>query len=102
MRAADLGAVVSTRWTRTALANLDAIGQYIARDNPPRAVSFVAEIKDKTVMLARIPALGRPGRVVGTRELVIHENYILVYRVKDACLQIIRVQHVARLWRPGL
>jgi len=36
--------------------------------------------------------------VPGTRELVVHENYVLPYRVKDAVVQIIRVQHVARLW----
>jgi toxin ParE1/3/4 len=93
---------VNTFWTRTALANLDAIAQYIARDNAPRAASFVEEIKGKIEMLARFPGLGRPGRVTGTRELVVHENYIVAYRVKGADLQIIRVQHVARLWPPRM
>ncbi len=93
---------MNTLWTRTALANLDAIAQYIARDNRPRAVSFVGEIKGKIEMLERFPGLGRPGRVAGTRELVVHENYVVAYRVKDKDLQIIRVQHVARLWPPRL
>lgn len=86
------------RWTRRALENLDAIAAYIALDNPSRAASFISEIKDKTALLAGFPAIGRPGRVPGTRELVVHENYVLPYRVKDAVVQIIRVQHVARLW----
>ena len=85
-------------WTRTALSNLDAIAAYIARDNPSRATSFVGEIKDKTELLAQFPAIGRPGRVPGTRELVVHENYVIPYRVKDGSVQIIRVHHVARLW----
>jgi toxin ParE1/3/4 len=46
----------------------------------------------------QFPAIGRPGRWPGTRELVVHENYIIPYRVKDGVVQIIRVHHVARLW----
>jgi toxin ParE1/3/4 len=65
---------VNIRWIRTALANLDAIAEHIARDNPVRAASFAGEIKTKTERLAEFPALGRPGRVPGTRELVVHEN----------------------------
>jgi len=90
--------IVEVRWTRTALNNLEAIAAYIALDNPGRALSFIGEIKDKTQMLARFPAIGRPGRVPGTRELVVHKNYVLPYRVKDNSVQIIRVHHVARLW----
>lgn len=86
------------RWTRQALQNLDAIAAYIALDNPSRAASFISEIKDKTQLLAQFPAIGRPGRVPGTRELVVHENYVLPYRVKGDLVQIIRVHHVARLW----
>lgn len=89
---------MDVRWTRKALENLDAIAAYIARDNPIRAGSFVGEIKDKTNLLAQFPAIGRPGRVPGTRELVVHENYVVPYRVKDDVVQIIRIQHVARLW----
>ena len=86
------------RWTRTALANLDAIAAHIAQDNPVRAGSFIREIKDKTRLLAQFPAIGRPGRVTGTRELEVHENYVVPYRVKDRVVQLIRVHHVARLW----
>lgn len=86
------------RWTRKALENLDQIAAYIGQGNPTRANSFVGEIKEKTELLLTFPALGRPGRVPGTRELVVHENYVVPYRVKGDTVQIIRVQHVARLW----
>jgi len=89
---------VDLRWTRKALENLEQIAAYIAQDNATRARSFVGEIKAKTDMLLNFPALGRPGRVPGTRELVVHENYVVPYRVKGDTVQIIRVQHVARLW----
>ncbi len=83
------------RWTRKALENLDQIGSYIAQSNPARASSFVGEIKEKIELLVLFPALGRPGRVPGTRELIVHENYVVPYRVKGDAVQIIRVQHVA-------
>jgi toxin ParE1/3/4 len=86
------------RWTRKALENLDQIAAYIAQDNPVRAASFIGEIKEKTQLLIQFPAIGRPGRVAGTRELVVHENYVLPYRVKADMIQILRVHHVARLW----
>ncbi len=86
------------RWTRKALENLGQIAAYIAQDNPTRASSFIGEIKEKTELLLAFPALGRPGRVPGTRELVVHDNYVVPYRVKADTVQIIRVQHVARLW----
>ncbi|WP_296444328.1 type II toxin-antitoxin system RelE/ParE family toxin [Rhodoferax sp. UBA5149] len=86
------------RWTRKALGNLDQIAAYIGQDNPTRASSFVGEIKEKTELLVAFPALGRLGRVPVTRELVVHENYVVPYRVKGDTVQIIRVQHVARLW----
>lgn len=92
------GVQMELRWTRKALENLDQIAAYIAHDNPARASSFVGEIKQKTALLLEFPALGRPGRVPGTRELVVHENYVVPYRVKGDTVQIIRVQHVARLW----
>jgi len=89
---------VELRWTHKALENLVQIAAYIAQDNPTRASSFIGEIKEKTELLLAFPALGRPGRVPGTRELVVHENYVVPYRVKGDTVQIIRVQHVARLW----
>lgn len=88
--------VYDIRWTIRAQQNLDAIGIYIAKDNPARATSFVQEILDKAKMLKTFPAMGRPGRVPGTRELVVHANYILPYRVKANTVQILRVLHTAQ------
>ncbi len=49
--------------------------------------------------LANHPALGRPGRVSGTRELVVSGTpYIVPYRVRGETVEILRVQHAARKW----
>ncbi len=83
------------RWTRRALARLDEIAGYIGRDNPGRAASFVAELRDKLEAL-RAHELGRPGRVFGTRELVLHSHYIAVYRVKGNEVHVLTLLHTAR------
>ncbi|MPQ55899.1 type II toxin-antitoxin system RelE/ParE family toxin [Duganella sp. FT27W] len=88
----------AVRWTRTALANLVAIVEYIEQDSPERAKSFASEIRAQTNKLADFPELGRPGRVPGTRELVVHPHYIIPYRVRGNTIEILRVQHVARRW----
>jgi toxin ParE1/3/4 len=84
---------------RKALANLNAEAAYIARDNPDAAVRVVTAITTAVDRLAQYPALGRAGRVPGTRELVVpHSPYIIPYRVRGEAVEILRVLHVARRW----
>jgi len=83
------------RWTRQALARLDAIAAYIATDNPARATSFVRELRDKTdILREHLP--GRPGRVYGTRELVLHKHYVAVYRVQGDEVHMLTLFHTAQ------
>ena len=84
------------KWSKTALANIAIITEYIERDNSARAKTFAQEIRQKTNMLAEFQGIGRPGRVLGTRELIVHENYIVPYRVRGDQVQILRVLHVKR------
>jgi len=90
---------VRVKWLKVALANLEAAAAYIAEDNPPAAGRFVQEIFRAANLLATNPAMGRPGRVPGTRELVIpNSSYILPYRVRSNAVEILRVFHAARKW----
>ena len=59
------------RWLRTALQNLIAEAEDISQDNPTAAAELVSSITNAVAQLTRYPALGRPGRVSGTRELVV-------------------------------
>lgn len=86
-------------WTRGALRSLVAIADFIALDNPARAQSFVAELRDRVEQLDRQPFLGRVGRLPGTRELVLHQHYIAIYRVRGEQVDILRIHHTA--WRIG-
>ena len=84
------------KWTKTALASVDEIAGFIAKDNPTRATSFVLELKNAVTRLQVHPSMGRAGRVPGTRELVLHKNYIAIYRVRGDDVEVLRLHHVAR------
>ena len=87
---------MSIKWTKAALRSLDEIAGFIARDNPRRATSFVLELQDAVIKLQAHPGMGRAGRVPGTRELVLHRNYIAIYRVRDNDVEILRLHHASR------
>ena len=85
-------------WTPEAIADRDAIFDYIEADNPAAAAALDELFSEKAERLTDHPKLGRPGRVEGTRELVVHENYILVYDIVGDLTRILRVLHAARQW----
>ena len=87
------------QWTPTAAHHLLAIQDYIAQDNPAAAYRLAQNIRLKVNRLARHPYSGRPGRVEGTRELVIPKlPYIVVYAVRGDQLAVLAVLHHARKW----
>jgi toxin ParE1/3/4 len=87
------------KWLRRALQNLDHEAGYIAQDNPKAAAEFVLHLRDSALMLGEQPNPGRPGRIPGTRELVVANlPYILPYRVRNDAVEILRVFHTARKW----
>lgn len=84
-------------WLKTALNNLDAIAEYITQENPQAAKQVVFTIFEQVNALSHQPALGRPGRVVGTRELVItNTHYLVPYRIKNNRVEILRVFHTSQ------
>jgi len=84
------------KWTKTALASVDEIAGFIAKDNPTRATSFARELQVGVSKLQAHPGMGRAGRVPGTRELVLHKNYIAIYRARGDDVEILRLHHAAR------
>lgn len=81
-----------------AVADREAIFDFIARDKPLAALKLDEQIKRHAEQLMLHPELGRRGRVKGTRVLVVHPNYLLVYRLARDRVEILRVKHAARQW----
>lgn len=93
------GVLMQVKWTRRALINLDDAVEYIARDNASAAQKVAKKILDSSQRLSEQPGIGRPGRVAGTRELVIADfPYILPYVEKDGTIFILRVIHTSMRW----
>lgn len=94
---------MNLEWLPRALLDFDEIVDYIAEDNPLAAIEQGDEIETQVSLLSANSRLGRPGRVKGTRELVIARTpYIVAYRIKNNAVQILRILHGARLWPDGL
>ncbi|MES9938900.1 MAG: type II toxin-antitoxin system RelE/ParE family toxin [Candidatus Thiodiazotropha sp. 6PLUC2] len=84
------------KWLRKALKNLDDEAEFIAQDDPQAARVVVQRIRQTVSLLSNNPALGHPGRVPGTYELVIPKTrYIVPYRVRPRLqrVEILRVNY---------
>ncbi len=87
------------RWLRKALENIEQEATYISRENPAAANAVVQHIYNSVALLADNPTLGHPGRIHGTRELVVPDTrYVIPYRVRPRLeqIEILRVFHVSR------
>lgn len=87
-------------WTPEALQDRLDIWEYIAADNPTAAVHMDELFSAAAASLADFPDKGRLGVVAGTRELIPHENYRLVYQAERDAVWILALVHVARMWPP--
>jgi len=87
------------KWLGDAVNDLVEIQKYIATDNPGAARNVAERIKKEIAHFKEHSGMGRPGRVEGTRELIISDfPYIIPYRVKNDVVEILRVLHGARKW----
>lgn len=89
-------------WLPEAERGLTAQLEWVAERNPWAAIDMGDAITAAVSRLADHPALARPGRVPGTRELVVVGTpYIVVYQIEEAAVLIVRVLHGAQRWPPS-
>lgn len=86
-------------WTRRAVRDLTAARAFIAAEDPKAARAQVRLVLAAVRRVANYPDSGRPGRVGGTRELVIgRSNFIVAYRVQSGRVEVLAVMHAAQAW----
>lgn len=85
-------------WRPLAIEDRAQIMDHIAADNPLAALELDERIEEKASRLLEHPTLYRLGRKRGTREMVVHPNYLVIYRVQGEVVEILRVKHVAQQW----
>ncbi len=87
------------RLTKIAERDIEAVEAFIRDENPPAAIQTVLRILEAIKVLVEFPNIGRPGRVSGTRELVVSSSpFIVVYKVFRNTVLVLRVLHTARRW----
>ncbi|SAL67229.1 translation repressor RelE [Caballeronia udeis] len=89
---------MTVRWLAEALINLADILDAVSEESPQGASMLATEIESKTARLETHPKLYKAGRVRGTRECVVTENYLLIYRLQGDDVQILRVLHARQQW----
>jgi addiction module RelE/StbE family toxin len=85
--------MLPVEWRAQASADLFDVLSYIADRNESAATSLAEAIEQATSQLPQHPYLYRLGRVEGTREIVVHPNYLVVYRVGSITIEIVAVVH---------
>jgi toxin ParE1/3/4 len=89
---------VKLAWAPEALSDRRAIYDFIEARSPQAAIALDTRFKQQAALLKSHPGLGRPGRVTGTRELVVQSNYIIVYTANPTEVHVLRVLHAALKW----
>jgi len=87
-------------WRETALIDLDRIVVYVSQFNYVAATRLQALAESCAERIVEHPFLYRAGRIPGTREALIHPNYLLVYRVTADAVEIVNVLHSRQLYPP--
>jgi len=90
--------MLTLRWEAEASRQFRDTLTYIASHNVAAAEGLDEAIGRKLDLLRQFPESGRPGRVAGSRELVVHPNYVVVYAVKRTTIDIVRFLHVRQLY----
>jgi len=87
------------RWTEAAAADLEHIADYLFEHTPLHAERILRALYESPKQLLKFPALGRPGRAEGTRELVLTPlPYVVVYAVGGDVIHVARILHGAQKW----
>jgi plasmid stabilization system protein ParE len=87
-------------WSPLAIQHLEALCDYVTLDNPEAATDMAARILQAVDALALHPGMGRPGRKIGTRELVVNGTpCVIPYRVRKDYLELIAIFHGRQNWQ---
>lgn len=92
-------AKVVEKWTKQAVEDLNSAYDHLSTESPHLIPMTIEVILSSIKQIKMFPESGRPGRVDGTRELVITTiPFIVVYRKKSETLEILSILHQLRKW----
>jgi toxin ParE1/3/4 len=87
-------------WAPEAEQDRDDIWFHVSAENPSADARMDELFSVEAARLGSHSKLGHPGKIAGTRELIPHESYRLVYEVHDATVWLLALVHTAQQWPP--
>jgi len=89
---------LQVQWTNKAIKRLEEIEAYIGQESPSAAKKVILTIIKKTAThLSKYPDSGKPGRLMGTRELLFSDSpYLVVYTVRSNIVTILTIFHTSQ------
>lgn len=89
--------MLTVEWSNEAQLDFVEIQLYISARNPEASQKLADTIENAVEqLLPRMPYAFKKGRVSGTREYVVHPNYIVIYRVGNSTVKVLRILHAKR------
>lgn len=91
---------MKVRWTSQAEQDRADIMTHIAADNVHAAIAMDELLGSAAARLADFPMLGKAGQIAGTRELIAHESYRMIYELAEAeeTVWVLALVHTVRQW----
>jgi len=88
---------LKVRWTMPAANQFQAIFDYVSDENPEAAERMIRRIREAILATARMPQIGRIGRVKGTREITVSGTpYLVTYRIVERQVHVLAILHGAQ------
>jgi len=86
-------------WAPSARDDLAEIVDYISDDNPAAAFRLQERLESAVLPLSENPRMyQKSNRLPGCREIVVHKNYVVLYRVAPDYVEVVRVVHARRVY----
>jgi toxin ParE1/3/4 len=89
------------RWAASAKNDRTQIFDYIEARNPTAAIWMDEMFTVAVSRLRHFPYSGRRGAISGTREIIPHQSYRIIYQIDDQTVSILMIVHTARQWPPA-
>lgn len=91
---------MNVHWVRAAERDRSDILDYIAAQDLSAAIRMDELFSQAAINLTQFPFSGKAGSIAGTRELILHERYRLLYEIADESVWILALVHTAQRWPP--
>lgn len=88
----------SLNWEADAELQLLDLLEFVGERNASAAARLKGLIDDALRRACQFPEAGRPGRITGTRELIVHPNYVVVHQITETAIDVLRLLHTRPLY----